>query len=257
MLFPVFCCRNRFENGAESVVVESQYELFPCGDDVWTLSSLQEFINKRVSQSVRLVLTRNQVTMASIRQMPHGVLSLRLHEGFLQAPHDVIDALVRYIRTHCREAWRVVSQFAADIEPINSRKGQGAKKTMGQVYDLKLIAESVNGQFFNGRVSCAICWGRQPVVRRGRRKSRSIRFGSWNAHTGCIRIHPQLDDERVPEEFVRYIVFHEMLHAVVPALRIQGRRYHHSAQFKALERTFPDLARMQKISRCLLDTILP
>jgi hypothetical protein len=59
----------------------------------------------------------------------------------------------------------------------------------------------------------------------------------------------------VPEEFVRYIIFHEMLHAVVPSVRRNGQRRDHHATFRVLERRFPGLARMKKLSAELLDML--
>ncbi len=67
-----------------------------------------------------------------------------------------------------------------------------------------------------------------------------------------IRIHPLLDDSRVPRTFVEYIVFHEMLHAVVPSDRSSGRRYDHPEAFRVLERSFPNLPEMKVLASELL-----
>jgi predicted metal-dependent hydrolase len=50
----------------------------------------------------------------------------------------------------------------------------------------------------------------------------------------------------VPEWFVRYIVYHEMLHIKHPARIINGRRVHHTKAFLAEEQRFPDYDEAQE-----------
>ena len=71
-----------------------------------------------------------------------------------------------------------------------------------------------------------------------------------------IRIHPILDDKRVPREFVQYIVFHELLHAVVPGTVINNRRYDHPPEFRKIEKSFPKYKEMKKMSQKLLDVLI-
>ena len=56
---------------------------------------------------------------------------------------------------------------------------------------------------------------------------------------------------------MRYIVFHEMLHAVVPRETANGRLNHHTRQFRTLETAYPNLGAMQDLCRELLDEELP
>ena len=60
----------------------------------------------------------------------------------------------------------------------------------------------------------------------------------------------------VPAEFVRYIVFHEMLHTVVPTDVHKGRRRDHPPAFNALERQFPEIDRLHTLARELLDVLV-
>jgi predicted metal-dependent hydrolase len=54
-----------------------------------------------------------------------------------------------------------------------------------------------------------------------------------------IVISKTLDARDVPEWFVEYILYHEMLHIKHPARIIDGRRYYHTNAFRADERRFP------------------
>ena len=54
-----------------------------------------------------------------------------------------------------------------------------------------------------------------------------------------IRIHPLLDAPFVPTWFLEYVVYHEMLHAVVPEeIDEHGRRRVHTREFYRRERKF-------------------
>ncbi len=208
------------------------------------------------ARPVRVTLTRNRISMISVRVPAHGPAHVRMHEAFRHAPRDVLLALRRYIRTRQRAAWREVGAYARSIAvaptaavpaPTGSAKGSA--------YDLEKIRREVNRSFFSGRVSCAIEWGRQQNGRRTRRRF-ALDFGSWHASRRLIRIHPLLDDPGVPEAFVRYIVFHEMLHAVVPPLRSGERVLAHPPQFRALERGYPDFKTMRAMTREILNAML-
>jgi hypothetical protein len=60
-----------------------------------------------------------------------------------------------------------------------------------------------------------------------------------------IRIHPTLDRREVPEYFLAWIVYHEMLHQKHSIPVIAGRRRFHTREFLAEERLFDDYERAQ------------
>jgi hypothetical protein len=54
-----------------------------------------------------------------------------------------------------------------------------------------------------------------------------------------IRVHPLLDRPFVPTWFLEYVVYHEMLHSVVPdRFQKNGRRIVHHEDFNRRERRF-------------------
>lgn len=232
-----------------------QCELFQAPSEQ-DLVRVTGFLNASARIPVKVVITRNRVSMISIAPADDRTVVVRMHEQFLQAPPSVIRALRTYIRTGRKGAWKIVSDFARSIVPSPEPAGKSpVLKTRGRVYDLKRIARSVNDEFFGGRVSCSIGWGR-PRPRKARSRGRSIRYGSWNASHRTIRIHPLLDNKEVPFDFVRYIVFHEMLHAVVPSCMSNGRRFDHPEEFRVLEKSFPGIGRMHELARTLVDVLL-
>jgi hypothetical protein len=215
-------------------------------------------LNDWSRRPVSVTLTRNRVSMVSVAFGDDGRVRVRVNEIFLNAPEQVLVSLADYIRTRQRRHWKVVGSYARAIEvpraPAARRRAPtGAQK--GKVHDLEALAHDVNRRYFSGRVRCGVQWGIDRARRARGGQGRSIRYGSWSPATRTIRLHPRLDDARVPREFVEYILFHEMLHAIVPARVIAGRRVVHSPEFQKLERTFPNRPAMQALARELLDVL--
>ena len=192
----------------------------------WTAEGLEAWLTARSGRLVRLVFTRNRASMVSMRLDHLGVVRLRVDRSFGQAPETVLDALGRYLRTRHAADWRIVSRFAGSLTPAPRPPASHQLLTRGRVHDLAVIRDRVNHEFFQGRLTCRIGWGVRGRRRR-RARTRSIRYGSYVKSQNLVRINPLLDDPRVPIDFVTYIVFHEMLHAVVPSESGVRRRHHH------------------------------
>jgi hypothetical protein len=66
------------------------------------------------------------------------------------------------------------------------------------------------------------------------------RFGHWDADHNAVVISQVLDDPKVPEFVLDYVLYHELLHIVHPVKMGSGtKRIVHSAAFKRDERKFP------------------
>ena len=222
-----------------------------------TAEELAGELRRRSGRPVALTLTRNRSHLVSLAgPAGPGPVRVRLHETFLQAPADVIQCLGRYLRTSRRSDWDVVEQFAQ--QPAAAAATAPARpprlSTRGRVHNLDELSRAVNQNYFQGRLRCRVGWS-PARRRRGRKRRSSIRYGSYQRDTDTIRIHALLDDPRVPRAFLEYIIFHEMLHAVVPPERRGGRWLYHPPLFRHLERRFPDWHRMQRLSRDLLDRL--
>ena len=63
-------------------------------------------------------------------------------------------------------------------------------------------------------------------------------LGHHDATHETIVVSKSLDDRKVPEFVVEYVVFHEMLHVLHPVRRVNGRRRIHTREFKRDERQF-------------------
>lgn len=230
---------------------QPQLELFV---PQWTAERLEALLAADTGNRVRVAFTRNRASMLSVRVGPEGVIRLRLDRGFGQAPEPVVQALGRFLKDRRQADWRVVAHFAGNLTPASRAPAPRQLLTRGRVHDLAAIRDRVNHEFFEGRLRCRIGWGTRGRRRR-RAWSRTIRYGSYIKAQDLVRINPILDDARVPLDFVTYIVFHEMLHAVVPSETGLRRRHHHAA-YRHLERRFPDYERMQQLSSELVDVLV-
>jgi predicted SprT family Zn-dependent metalloprotease len=113
-----------------------------------------------------------------------------------------------------------------------------ATPNRGRHHNLDAILDDLRRRFFPDCAPVTICWGRWS----GRARTRSIRFGAYLPEAALIRIHPALDQAFVPRLFVEFIVYHELLHHVMPPLRINGRYQIHSSAFRQREHQFPAYA---------------
>src|SRR5260370_21852441 len=106
----------------------------------------------------------------------------------------------------------------------------------GEYFDLKAIFDKLNAEYFNGGLKgYAITWGR----RRRLPPKEYFVFGTIQEEDRIIRIHPLLDAPFVPTCFLDYVIYHEMLHAIVPEeIDETGRRRIHTSEFYRSEQKF-------------------
>lgn len=226
-------------------------------DRVAAYDALGQRLSDLLREPVELMVTDNRRTMISSRHR-EGLWHVRLHHMFIDADEPTVRALARYIARNDRRAGAHLDTFIRDNEH-RIRKGRRPVvrvHTQGRHHDLGAIFDALNEQHFTGRVTgVRVTWGRRPPAS-SRKRRRSIRLGTYVAEDKLIRIHPFLDQEWVPRYFVAYVVFHEMLHHVVPAPIRNGRQCFHSPEFRALERAYPDYDRALAWERSNLPRLL-
>jgi hypothetical protein len=207
--------------------------------------------------AVQLAVTDNRHRMVT-RSLSRGVLSVRVHMMFLDAPERVIDALVRFVVHDDGDASSEVGEFIdANSHRIRAqRRAAGPLRTRGQVHDLQAILDGVIESYFGGAaLDVLITWGRRTSGGDSRKRN-TIKLGSYSAPERLIRIHPVLDKEWVPRYFLSYIVYHELLHHLIPAVRVAGRAVLHSAEFTRREQEFRHYERAMAWERKHIERLL-
>jgi hypothetical protein len=193
-------------------------------------------------------------------QRQRGVWRLRIHHMFVAAPDEILESLGRFVKTACPESSARLDAyiernkvFIRKVPPSEMRRRLRINPE-GDHHDLAEIFTQLNRRYFRNRINATITYGPAPRVR-GPRKS--IKMGSYSADSKVIRIHPALDQARVPRFFVEWIVFHEMLHHVHRARRKpDGRRCVHTPEFLSHERRFHDFERAVRWEHRNLDLLL-
>jgi hypothetical protein len=114
----------------------------------------------------------------------------------------------------------------------------------GTHFDLRRIFDELNERYFGGRLrNYKVMWGR----RRRQRPRENFIFGTIQEEDRVIRINPALDQPFVPIWFLRYVLYHEMLHSVVPDEPLaNNRRRVHTEEFNRRERQFPGYWRARR-----------
>lgn len=193
---------------------------------------------------LHLKITDNRSSVMFVRHdRLNASAQVRLHRMFLEAEDAVIRALAAWIRSpRARKAGSLLDDYIRThthlLRVVPAK--QPACIEQGIFHGLREMYDTLNELHFGGEVAVPITWGRMPTERR----RRSIRFGSYSPRERLIRIHPLLDQDFVPDFFVRYIVFHEMLHAFLGIQEgANGRRRIHTPEFRRHETAYPDYDR--------------
>jgi hypothetical protein len=186
---------------------------------------------------VMLSITDNRQAMIS-HSVRKGVLSVRLHHMFLGGPANVLDLLVRYVTRDDAQASHELGRFIDYNAPMLARRTRRhlALATQGKHHDLLAILEDINAKYFGNAVRPLITWGKKTRPKDNKRKT--IRLGSYNSVDRLIHVNPALDRAWVPQYFVAFVVYHELLHHHVPTTRGAARRALHSPEFLRREREF-------------------
>ena len=235
----------------EAELGPSRIQVVPDGASLVMASRLSSLLR----EPVNVELTDNAWTMVSYRRVS-GRLHFRLHHMFARAHEPVMRALAGFTGKNRRAHGRAIDEYVRqhrDLIKSSAPRAETPLAARGQVHDLLDIFAALNARHFDNQVQARIGWGRRAPG--GRR--RSIKMGVYFHDHKIIRIHPALDDQRVPRHFVEMVVFHEMLHQVIPpSVDSAGRRSVHGREFRAAERTFPGYQRARAWEKAHLHLLL-
>lgn len=203
------------------------------------------FLSGRLGREVRVRYGRARRQVIVAFPGP-ACLRVRMNQAFGRAPQPVRVAVADWLREgrRDRQACRTLDVWIASI--LTSLGPPRAPRAVlrGAHHDLgEIAAELLTLEFAAlpaARRPRGLTWGR----RGSQRPRRSLQLGSFDPETTFIRIHPVLDQPAVPRWFVRYVLFHELLHAELNQPCEAGRRaQHHGQEFRRREEAYGDTAR--------------
>jgi predicted metal-dependent hydrolase len=173
----------------------------------------------------------------------NGSVFVRLAELSESAPPEIHQALAFILvgkllrKKILPQAGKIYREFVKTQEiqakAVENKRAKGRKvitSSMGEIYDLEKIFHKLNLVYFQNSVS-------KPTLTWSARKTYRI-LGHHDATHETIVISKSLDNKKVPKFVVEFVVFHEMLHIFHPTKHRNGRRYNHTAQFRADEKKF-------------------
>lgn len=235
----------------------------------------ERFLGAKLTRPVRVVYGRSRTSPLQARRTPAGRTTfsrdgpewhLRLHSMFRGAPPDVREAVADLLRSgrRARRSCAVLDDWIAANLPRHPppRVPDAALVRRGRHHDLASIAAGIlrlelAADFGPSQKPPRFTWAKVRARNPRRRRGGALRLGSYDAEIDVVRIHPALDQEGVPEWFVRYVLFHELLHAVHPPVRGRdGRWIRHGKEFQARERGYPGLERALAWERRNIDALI-
>ncbi len=173
-----------------------------------------------------------------------GRIYVRISDIFRDAPLSVHRALAFILvsRLHRRPTPEIHDRTYRDYVCTSrvlrlsdiARRQRGRKvitTARGQFYNLERMFQRINRRYFDNSLP-------KPTLTWSQRRTQRV-LGHHDAVHDTIVISKTLDSRDLPEWFVEYIMFHEMLHIKHPARIINGRRYYHTKAFRQEEQRFP------------------
>jgi len=229
----------------QSTYSYKNFELEPSGDwDLQTPSDFQKLLSRLVNRAVDLTITDNAHSMIHIRPTKTRY-KVRLHHMFLEADTEVLNSLARFIKGRNRKAPQVLRDFVAansdKIKKAPHRSRRTVLRHVGRCFNLVLLYDEVNREYFENQVDCKITWG----ARRRVRRQNSIKLASYSDLSETIRVHPILDSRYVPKYVIKGIIYHEMLHHYLGVKLHNGRKIAHSKKFRQLESRYRHYHKLQ------------
>ncbi|MCB1180670.1 MAG: hypothetical protein KDK55_01430 [Chlamydiia bacterium] len=203
--------------------------------------TFQKRLEKYLKIACRVKINQNRSTMLNLLTKQGGCTRVSIHRMFLDAPDEVIASIAHYVRGTRRDKQlhdgRIKQYIHENLDRYNDSHQVIREKliTRGKIYDLQTMYDRLNAEYFNHKLELTFTWYGDP---KKRCRSRIV-FGQYLSTLRLIKIHALLDHPRFPYYFVSFVLYHEMLHAIVPVtFNASGKTCIHGPEFKILERRF-------------------
>ncbi|MEI2583219.1 M48 family peptidase [Scytonema sp. PRP1] len=160
-----------------------------------------------------------------------------LSEGFINANDDTLEALVKAaLFGKCQQTTRLIRDYAASEEyssvliELDLITEVIVENARGKCYNLDELFDKVNREYFaSSLVKPRLIWSQINTYRK---------LGHYEPARDRVMIALTLDDARIPEFVVEFVLYHELLHKSHGATWVNGRRMVHTPEFRRDERKF-------------------
>lgn len=204
---------------------------------------------------LRVYPYRGMATRLTRRGRTH---MLGLHPALAGGPEHVLRAAFRFLLARLGRGTLDPSDRALVMAFCHgmAEAGRDGHRTrprrqpepQGLHHDLEPIYRDVRRIYFADELQAdGVGW----MVRRTSRK-----LACYQADTNTIWVSRTLDHPDVPRFFLEFILYHEMLHILLPPRRTPGRNVHHHSAFRSMERAFPHYREAVALERSLLPRLI-
>ncbi|MEH1970588.1 M48 family peptidase [Nostoc sp.] len=166
-----------------------------------------------------------------------SVADIMISEGFINAPKAVLQALVESaLFGKSQDNTRLIRSFASTEEYIavllelDLIAEVVAENPQGKFYNLDELFDKVNHEYFAASlVKPRLAWSRINTYRK---------LGHYESARDKIVMSLTLDNAKVPEFVVEFVLYHELLHKYHGTKWVQGKRMVHTKEFRVSESQF-------------------
>lgn len=160
-----------------------------------------------------------------------------ISEGFINASEEVLLALITAaVQGKSQHTTQLIKDFASSEEYSNVLLELDliteviAENPLGKCYDLDKLFHKVNREYFASTlVKPRLTWSKINTYRK---------FGHYEPARDRVVMSLTLDDARIPEFVVEFVLYHELLHKYHGVKWVNGRRMAHTPEFRRDERQF-------------------
>jgi hypothetical protein len=164
-------------------------------------------------------------------------LLISAQEAFIRAPDKVLIALLEIALAGNREDPRGMirdytfsGDFQVDRTQLEYLAIPSGSYSRGRVHDLEISYARINREYFHGKIPRPhLVWSNRLTYRK---------FGHYQWDIDTVMISQTLDQPRVPEYVLDYVMYHELLHKQLGIQRINNRSRAHTGTFRKAENDF-------------------
>jgi hypothetical protein len=127
-----------------------------------------------------------------------------------------------------------IDDVAADTGPTQPAD----LRAVGRHHNLNAAFDRVNRAYFGGKMPRPKLTWNATFTRR--------KLGHYDFHTDTVMLSITLDDPKVPNYVVDFVMYHELLHKQLGVRAVNGRRRVHTPEFRRAERRFREWRKAER-----------
>ena len=166
-----------------------------------------------------------------------GNIELQLSEGFIQADQKILQAIISMVllgdNPQTKQLIRnfgLTEEYSEIILELDLIADLDAEKPQGQYYDLDLLFEQINQEYFAGEMAKPRLTWNQILTHR--------KLGHYEPLRDRVVMSCTLDNSQVPQYVVELVLYHELLHKYHGIKWVNGKRMAHTPEFRHSEQKF-------------------